>query len=300
MRGVLQTIEQAAPTNVTVLLTGESGTGKDVLARLIHERSPRREMSFVALNCAALPESILENELFGHERGAYTGATERHEGRFMRADGGTLLLDEIGEMTPALQAKLLRVLQDGTFDRVGGRQTITVDVRIVAATNANLEQAVAAGRFREDLFYRLNVVTIAIPPLRERREDIPLLAQHFIRQYARKHERTVAGITDAAMTALENHTWPGNVRELENTIERAVVLAHGELLGPCDLPATVAGSQAAEAGGHIAVPWGTTLHEVERLLIKETLRRTGNDKKLTASLLGIALRTIYRKLGDDG
>jgi two-component system response regulator HydG len=301
-RAALDAVRQAAPTSATVLLAGESGTGKELAARMVHDLSPRAAGPFVPINCAAIPDTILESELFGYERGAFTGAAARKEGRFERAHGGTLFLDEVGEMTPAVQVKLLRVLQDGVVERLGGTQPVQVDVRIVAATNKDLSAEVRAGRFREDLFYRLNVVAIRLPPLRERREDVPLLASAFLRRLAEKNARPVTGFTPAALAALERHDWPGNVRELENTVERAVVLSRGGLVDVGELPEAVRQRQAepAGAGSAISIPVGTPMEDVERLVIRETLRHTRGDKTLAAQILGIAARTIYRKLDRDG
>jgi two-component system response regulator HydG len=298
----LTMIRQAGPSSATVLLSGESGTGKELLARAIHRASPRAEHPFVAVNCAALPEGILESELFGYERGAFTGADRRREGRFEAAHQGTLFLDEVGEMSPSTQVKLLRVLQDGEFERLGSNDTIKVDLRLVAATNQDLEQAVKAGKFREDLYYRLNVIHVRVPPLRERSGDIPLLANFFLRRYAKKNDKVVEGVTARAMDAMGNHTWPGNVRELENVIERAVVLSSDTVVDLDDLPQGLTGlasmtSEKTMEGRGVYVPVGTALEEAERMLLKETLKATGGDKNLAAKLLGVATRTIYRKLG---
>ncbi len=300
---VLDALRQAGPTSATVLLSGESGTGKELAARMLHELSPRAGEPFVPINCAAIPETILESELFGYEKGAFTGAAGRKEGRFERAHGGTLFLDEVGEMSPAVQVKLLRVLQDGVVERLGGTQPVQVDVRIIAATNKDLAAEVRAGRFREDLFYRLNVVAVRLPPLRDRREDIPLLASAFLRRLAGKNAKPLTGFTTSALAALESYGWPGNVRELEHAVERAVVLSRGELVDEQDLPEAVRRAQTASGAGAppgaIVIAIGTPMEEVERLVIKETLRHTRGDKTLAAQLLGIAARTIYRKLDRD-
>ncbi|MEK7704705.1 MAG: sigma-54 dependent transcriptional regulator, partial [Myxococcota bacterium] len=281
---------------------GESGTGKELLAREIHRHSERAQGPFVAVNCAALPEGLLESELFGHERGAFTGAHARREGRFERAHGGTLLLDEIGETSPALQLRLLRVLQEGEIERIGGQETVSVDVRVVAATNRVLEDEVRAGRFREDLYYRLNVIPIHIPPLRARHGDAVLLAQHFMQRSTQKNRKSVRGFTETAIKAIDAYDWPGNVRELENAVERAVVLARGDVIGVEDLPPALSAPLGDAAirrdGDGLLVPFGTPLEEVERQLIRETLARAGGDKRTAARLLGIAVRTIYRKLGE--
>ncbi len=296
LRRVLDVATQAAPSSATVLVLGESGTGKELLARFIHERSARARAPFVAVNCSAIPESILEAELFGHERGAFTGAVARREGRFGKAAGGTLLLDEIGELSPAVQVKLLRVLQDGEYEPVGG-DTTRADVRIVAATHKDLRAEVAAGRFREDLYYRLNVIAITAPPLRERREDVPLLVDHFLGVYCAKNHRARLGVSRAALDVLVDHAWPGNVRELENAIERAAVLCRADTIGVDDLPeAIVEAARPTPAALSFAI--GTPLEEVEARLIRETLRHTRGDKGLAAQLLGISTRTIYRKLGE--
>ena len=301
-RAVLDALRQAAPASATVLLTGESGTGKELAARMLHELSPRAGAPFVPINCAAIPETILESELFGYERGAFTGAGARKEGRFERAHGGTLFLDEVGEMSPAVQVKLLRVLQDGMVERLGGTQPIRVDVRIVAATNKDLSAEVRSGRFREDLFYRLNVVAIRLPPLRERRADVSLLASAFLRRLAEKNRKPIEGFTPDALAALEAYGWPGNVRELEHAVERAVVLSRGGLVDELDLPEPVRRAHDAASPhppGTISIAVGTPMDEVERLVIRETLRHTRGDKNLAAQLLGIAARTIYRKLDRD-
>ncbi|MDQ3266995.1 MAG: sigma-54 dependent transcriptional regulator [Myxococcota bacterium] len=294
-RAFMDTLRQAAPSTATVLLMGESGTGKELAARAIHELSTRAKGPFVAVNAAALPESILEAELFGVEKGAYTGAHARREGRFERAHGGTLFLDEVGEMSASAQVKLLRVLQEGEIERLGGTQTVKVDVRLVAATNKDLIKEVAEGRFREDLYYRLNVVEVRIPSLASRREDISLLADHFVRRFAAKNSKPIKGLTPEAMAALEDYAWPGNVRELEHAIERAVVLCRGDMIDGGDLPDSVRRGPRGSAG-QLVIPIGTPMEEIERRVIHETLRHTKGDKTLAARLLGIAARTIYRKL----
>jgi two-component system response regulator HydG len=297
-RAFMDTVRQAAPSAATVLFMGESGTGKELAARAIHELSPRAKGPFIAVNCAALPESILEAELFGVEKGAFTGAVARKEGRFERASSGTLFLDEVGEMSPSAQVKLLRVLQEGEIERLGGTHTVKVDVRLVAATNKDLKREVAEGRFREDLYYRLNVVEVRIPALASRREDIPLLAEHFLRRYSAKNGKPLRGFTAEVAAVLENYAWPGNVRELEHAIERAVVLSRGEVLEVGDLPESVRNGPLG-AANQLVIPIGTPMEEVERRVINETLRHTKGDKTLAARLLGIAARTIYRKLERD-
>jgi len=289
---------QAAASEATVLLLGESGTGKELLARAIHENSPRAARPFIAINCAAIPESILEAELFGYEKGAFTGATSSREGRFEAAHGGTLLLDEIGELSRHVQVKLLRVLQEQEIERLGGSgRTRPVDIRLIAATNADLSRAVQEGRFREDLYYRLNVIPISIPPLRDRRDDIPLLVQHFLHIYAEKNGKRITGCTKAALDHLASYPWPGNVRELENAIERAVVLSREAVLGEDALPAEIRERGVPGAGAPaLSFAVGTPLADIEMRVIQETLRHTGGDKRLAAKLLGIATRTIYRRL----
>jgi DNA-binding NtrC family response regulator len=297
LRRVLEIATQAAPSSATVLVLGESGTGKELIARYIHGKSSKAKGPFVAVNCAAIPESILESELFGHERGAFTGAVQKREGRFARARGGTLFLDEIGELTPAVQVKILRVLQEGEYEPVGGH-TVKADVRIVAATNRDLAAEVEAGRFREDLFYRLNVIAITAPPLRNRREDIPLLVDHFLGVYCKKNGRARLVVPPEVMRKLMDYAWPGNVREIENVIERSAVLCRTDSLRLEDLPDAVA-EAAQPAPSAMAFPIGTPLEEVEQRMIRETLAYTNGDKSLAAQLLGISTRTIYRKLGED-
>ena len=303
VREVKELIRQVAPTSANVLILGESGTGKEIVANAIHRSSERAGRPFIKVNCAALPETLLESELFGYERGAFTGAVSRKEGRFFLADEGMLFLDEIGDMPMALQAKILRVLQEGEFERLGGNETLKVDVRIVAASNQDLTEAIAERCFREDLYYRLNVIGIHLVPLRERRGDIPLLVEHFLERFSAKNNQPVNVFSRAAVEAMSNYDWPGNIRELENSVERAVVLGRGEVLTLADLPAGVAGESReddelpVEAGSTvISIPVGTPLAEVERRVILETLRSTGGDKSAAARRLGIATRTIYRKL----
>ncbi len=294
MRATLEIARQAANSTATVLLLGESGTGKELLARYIHQHSPRDNRAFVPVNCAALPETILESELFGHEKGAFTGAVRSRQGRFVEADTGTLFLDEIAEITQTVQVKLLRALQEGEIEPVGGRTT-KVDFRLVCATNRDLTEEVKGGNFREDLFYRINVIPIRIPPLRDRLEDVPLLGGHFLRMYAAKHGKPVDGFTEEALHLMGNYGWPGNVRELENAVERAVVLCRGAHVGADDLPPELRDPQAGH-GRQVTFSVGTPLEEVERRMILETLKFTRGDKRLAADLLGIATRTIYRKL----
>ncbi len=293
---VIQMVHQIAPMKSTVLLTGESGVGKELVAEAIHLLSPRIGNPLVKVNCGALPEGIIESELFGHEKGAFTGAIAQRKGRFELAHTGTIFLDEISEMPLATQVKLLRVLQEGEFERVGGTQTLKVDVRVIAASNVDLEQAVAEKRFRKDLYYRLNVIHLEIPPLRERREDIPMLALHFLDKFCRENNRPLNGFSPAAMAALKNYSWPGNVRELQNVVERAVALSHNHMVELADLPDEI--RQHSPADDVITIPVGASLEEIERTAIIQTLRKTGGDKELTARLLGIGLATLYRRLKD--
>ena len=294
LRRVIDVATQAAPSSATVLVLGESGTGKELLARYIHEKSARPSGPFVAVNCAAIPETILESELFGHERGAFTGATSRKDGRFARASGGTLFLDEIGEaLAFAVQVKLLRVLQEWEYEPVGGK-TQKADVLIVAETNRDNVAELAAGRFREDLYYRLNVIAVVAPPLRARREDIPLLVDHFLGKYCAKNGRPRLQPTRGVIDRLADYAWPGNVRELENVIERAVVLARSDTLTEADLPEHMSASEPTAS--QLTFEIGTPLEEIELRVIRETLRRTRGDKSVAAQLLGISTRTIYRKL----
>ena len=291
MRKLKGLTNQVARSNATVLITGETGTGKELIARAIHHQSLRKAKLFVKLNCAALAEGVLESELFGHERGAFTDAYNQKRGRFEVADGGTLFLDEIGDISPAIQVKLLRVLQEGEFERVGGEETIRVDVRIIAATNQNLSEAIKEKRFREDLFYRLNVVSLDVPPLRERKEDIPLLARHFLKKY-RTSRRPIEDISEAALDYLTSYDWPGNVRELENAIERAVVLTKDSLIQAEDLSLSTHGL-ARDKG--ISLP-SKSLWEVESYLIKSVLEETHWNLKKAARILQISRTTLYSKI----
>ncbi len=293
MRRLLEEIEQVAPSEASVLLEGESGTGKGLLARRIHAVSPRAAGRMVTVNCAAIPENLLESELFGYEQGAFTGARGRKEGRFDLARGGTLFLDEVTELSLGTQVKLLRVLQEGEYERVGGTRTLEADCRILSATNRDLDRAVSEGRFREDLYYRLNVIRLRVPPLAERPEDVPLLAQFFLARYASKNRKDVAGFADEALDALSGYRWPGNVRELENVIERAVVLTRGPRVVLENLPEQVRQGRGARMVLSFRV--GTPIKEMERSMIEATLRFAGGDKNLAANLLGITARTIYRR-----
>ena len=293
-RRTVETARQVAASRATVLLTGESGTGKEVFANAIHRWSDRAGRNMVKISCAAIPETLLEAELFGYEKGAFTGAAGRRRGRFEVAHGGTLFLDEVGELPPAVQVKLLRVLQEGVFERLGSNDPIRVDVRIIAATNADLEQMVAAGTFREDLYYRLNVINIEIPPLRQRGEDVLLLAQTFLQDICEKNGKRIEGFTQAAQEALLRYDWPGNVRELENCVERAAVLCRTDLVDTDVLPpAILAGRRSGEA---VTIPVGTPLRDAEMMLLRATLDRTGGNKEQAARILGITSRTINRKL----
>ncbi len=292
---VMEQVRHIASTRATVLIEGETGTGKGLVAQAIHQNSPRKGERFVWVNCGALVEGVIESELFGHERGAFTGASGLRRGRFELADGGTLFLDEIGEMPAAVQVKLLRAIQDRSFERVGGTETIKTDVRLVTATNRDLAAEVAAGRFREDLFYRLGVVRIQMPPLRERSEDIPLLVEAFIREFNGEHGRRVTGITRGVLDRLMRYPWPGNVRELRNTVEGMAVFAEGRrALDLSDLPDAL--REVESAGEKLELRVGMTVNEAERQLIAATLRHTGNDKPRAAAMLGMGLRTLYRKL----
>ncbi|HEY0005779.1 MAG TPA: sigma-54 dependent transcriptional regulator [Pyrinomonadaceae bacterium] len=297
MQEIYALIEQVAPSSASVLLTGESGTGKEMVARTIHNLSPRKHGPFVAINCSAIPETLMESELFGHEKGAFTGAASRRQGCFELAHGGTLLLDEIAEMPPLLQAKLLRVLEERKVRRLGSTQEMPVDVRLLAATNKDPHTAIQNGQLREDLLYRLNVITIEMPPLRQRKDDLPLLAQHLVTQLSERHHRPARRINPAALDVLRSHQWPGNVRELRNVIERAVIICSGEEIErhhlapyPLDQRARVRHEDT------ISFPVGTPIDEVERQMLLRTLQKTGNNKTRAAELLGISLKTLHNKL----
>jgi two-component system response regulator HydG len=303
MQALLASIEKIALPDIPVLITGESGTGKELVARALHLGSRRKAGPFVKVNCGALAETLLESELFGHERGAFTGAVKRKLGRFELADGGTLFLDEVGDMTPGLQLKLLRVLQEREFERVGGEETIRVDVRIISATHRDLTAEVAAGRFREDLFYRLHVVPCEVPALRDRREDIPMLVEHFIRKHGPRINPTVRGIDDASLARLSAHRWPGNVRELENAVEQALVFANGDTIDVTTLPAFLRDAPSPEHT--LALPQGDrtlteVLEDLERQLIQRAYDKTGGVKTETARLLGIKTSALYYKLEKYG
>jgi len=300
---VLEVAEAVAKSDATVLVQGESGTGKELIARLVHAASPRAEHAFVAVNCAALPDSLLESELFGHEKGAFTGAQGRKIGKFELAHGGTILLDEISEMELALQAKLLRVLQEREVDRVGGREPIPVDVRVVATTNRKLEESVRAGEFRSDLYYRLNVIPLTLPPLRERKSDIKLLAEHFMREYLGDKSTS---LTKEVLDTLMEHSWPGNIRELQNAIERAAILSRGETFKECDFllgnnnsgMTPSPGNSPGQQEDKLRVSSGTTVQEMEKKLIFETLKATENNRTQAAKLLGVSIRTLRNKLNE--
>jgi len=297
MRAIYSLIEQVAPSSASVLLTGDSGTGKELVARTLHQKSPRRDKPFVAINCSAIPETLMESELFGHEKGAFTGAASRRQGCFELADTGTLLLDEIAEMPPMLQAKLLRVIEERSVRRLGSRKEISVDVRLLAATNRNPEEAVQTGTLREDLLYRLNVFRIGLPPLRDRKEDLPLLAQHLVTQLAEKHNRPARFLSSGAIAALQYHAWPGNVRELRNVIERAVVICSGEQIERHHFaPYPIEQRERLRNEDTITLPVGTPLEELERQMIMRTLQKTRNNKTRAAVLLGISLKTLHNKL----
>jgi len=296
MRKIYQVVELAAPTAASVLITGESGTGKELVAQTIHQLSPRASFPFIAINCAAIPETLLESEIFGHEKGAFTGAADRRQGCFELADRGTLFLDEIGEMTPATQVKLLRVLQERAFRRLGGRTEQSVDVRVIAATNIDPQEAVQKGRLREDLYYRLNVFAFRLPTLRERKEDMPLLVQAFINEFNTRNQRSIAGLDHQAMRMLEQYAWPGNVRELRNVIERATILAPGPFIEVKHLPPVLTQEPPAQHSEQLAISPGTTVEEAERRLIVMTLAHTRDNKTRAAEILGISLKTLHNKL----
>ena len=294
IRRAIRLIEEAAPTSAPVIITGESGTGKELAARAIHDRSPRQNRPYVAINCAAVPESLIESELFGHERGAFTGADRRREGCFERANGGSLLLDEITEMRPEMQAKLLRVLEEKRILRLGASKEQPIDVRVFAASNRSLHQSIRDGRLREDLYYRLNVYTIELPPLRDRLEDLPLLVAHFIQEFNGEHKKAVQGIGQGCLDALRAHAWPGNIRELRNVVQRAVIRCHSPVLCAGDLPTESVPQHRAEA--HFTVRLGSPMCEVERELIFRTLAFAGGNKARASNLLGMSRRNLYNRL----
>ena len=295
MRRLLELIKKVAPSRASVLITGESGVGKELVADALHSLSGRREKSFVKVHCAALSETLLESELFGHEKGAFTGAESMKKGRFELAHGGTIFLDEIGEINQTTQIKLLRVLQERTFERVGGEETIEVDVRVVAATNRNIEEEVKAGRFREDLYYRLNVVRLQVPPLRERKDDIPLLMDSFLKRFSEENSKSILGFENRARQALYRYDWPGNIRELQNCIESAVVMCSGKEISLEDLPPTIS---RFSGEGSISIPMGLSLDDAEKIIIKENLAFNNGNKTKTAEILGIERKTLAKKIGD--
>ncbi len=296
LRRCIEMALHVAGRPTTVLITGESGTGKELIADLIQENDQRRDKPYVKINCGAIPETLLESELFGHEKGAFTGAKNRRAGKFEQADGGTLFLDEVGEMSQSAQVKLLRVLQNGEFQRVGGSETIKTDVRVIASTNKDLERETEKGKFRKDLLYRLNVYPIELPPLRERKEDIPLLVNHYLKVYRAKSNNYIVGIAESAMKALKLYDWPGNVRELENAIERAVVVCTDRIIGDRELPETVLKAHTELHERSIDIEIGMPLREAEERIILETLTSVGGKKKRAAEILGIGRKTLYRKL----
>ena len=300
MREVFGLLELAAPTSAPVLLSGESGTGKELAARTLHELSPRHRDPFVPVNCAAIPETLLESEIFGHEKGAFTGALERRVGCFELAHGGTIFLDEVAEMTPSTQAKFLRILQDGMLRRLGGKTEVAVDVRVVAATNKDPEKAIRDGALREDLYYRLNVFSISLPPLRERREDIPLLIRAFLDEFDAKYDKRVKAVDEIVLEILRRHPWPGNVRELRNVIERAVIACAADVIAPAHLPAGLSNFADQGPADLIRLPVGTSLADVEREVILKTLAAVDRNKTRAAEMLGISVKTLYNKLNQYG
>lgn len=300
MREIFQTISRVAPTRATVLLAGESGVGKDMIARAIHQHSPRKDHPFVKINCTALPENLMESELFGYEKGAFTGANSSKPGKFEQADKGTVFLDEIGDVPGNIQVKLLRILQERQFERLGSNFTRSVDVRVIAATNVDLRAALEEGRFREDLYYRLNVVPISIPPLRQRTEDIPFLALHFVRKLSKDLGSNIADITPQAIDRLLEYDWPGNVRELENTIERSIVLASGSVLEASDIRIDNSRQRVVVSSQAPILPEGTTLEQWEQAMIREALRRTNGNKSQAARLLGLTRNALRYRLSQMG
>jgi len=295
MQKIFQMVRRVAPSKASVLITGESGVGKELITNAIHNLSQRKDKPFIKVHCAALSESLLESELFGHEKGSFTGATARKRGRFELANGGTIFLDEIGEINQNVQIKILRVLQEHKFERVGGEETIEVDVRVIAATNKDLEKEIAAGRFREDLYYRLNVVHINVPPLRERKDDIPLMVNSFLAEFAKENGKVIEGIDSRARSALYKYDWPGNIRQLRNCIESAVVMCEGKIVTLDDLPPTISQSSQEDV---IQVPVGITMDEAEKIIILQNLAINKGNKTKTADILGIGRKTLHRKLDE--
>jgi two-component system response regulator HydG len=300
MKKLFETTALVAPSEATVLIFGESGTGKELIANAIHQNSPRKERPLITVNCAALPETLLESELFGHEKGSFTGAIARKQGRFQLAHHSSIFLDEVAEMAPATQAKILRVLQEREFEPLGSTQTIKVDTRVIAATNKNLEEEIKKGRFREDLYYRLNVVSLEVPPIRERREDISLLADFFLKRYAEKNKRILKGFTPRAMDLLMRYDWPGNVRELENVVERAVIMARGEMITPAEFPDILQELDPEVKATYVDLSPGRTLKDVEKDMIIRTLEETAGNRTHAAKILGISRRTLQLKLKEYG
>jgi two-component system response regulator HydG len=300
MQKLFETMAMAAPTDATILITGESGTGKELIASAIHQNSLRREKPMVKVNCAALPEALLESELFGHEKGAFTGALKSRRGRFHLSHKGSIFLDEIAEMAPATQTKILRVLQEREFEPLGGSNTVQVDTRVIAATNKILEEEIRNGRFREDLYFRINVININVPPLRSRHEDIPLLADFFLKQYAEKNRRLIKGFTPRATDLLMRYDWPGNVRELENVVERAVIMARGDMITPTEFPETLQSLDPDVKKNHVDLTAGRSLKEVEKVMILKTLEETNGNRTHAAKILGISRRTLQLKLKEYG
>jgi DNA-binding NtrC family response regulator len=297
MKNVFETIELVAPSRANVLIYGESGTGKEMIADAIHHNSPREDKPYIKVHCAALPESLLESELFGHEKGAFTGAIARKRGRFELAHLGSLFLDEVGEIPSQIQVKLLRVIQEREFERVGGEILLKVDVRIISATNKNLKEEVENGTFREDLYYRLDVVSIHVPPLRDRRDDVPLMVHKFMEEFSKENNKEIEGITNGALQALVAYKWPGNVRELRNVIESIVVLTKGNIISEQDLPQYIL---SRDEQSHLKIPAGVTLQEAEKRLILFTLQNTGGNKTKASEILNIGRKTLHRKLGEYG
>jgi DNA-binding NtrC family response regulator len=294
MRRAMELVEKVAPSKASVVITGQSGTGKEMVARAIHQLSPRRDKPFIAINCSAIPATLIESEMFGHERGAFTGADQRRLGAWELADGGTLFLDEVGEIPIELQAKFLRVLEEERLRRLGGKSEIMVDVRVISATNRDLKEEIKATRFREDLYFRLNVFHINLAPLKERREDIPVLVQHFIDRFAREGGKKLHGVSPQAMKLLSDYAWPGNIRELRNTLERAVILCGSGTIDPEHLPSELAAGGGESA--YLKLPYGLPLREIEKEYILATLTRLQNNKARTAQALGISEKTLYNKL----
>ena len=300
MKTLFDTMALVAQSEATVLIFGESGTGKELIADAIHQNSPRKDHPFIKVNCAALPETLLESELFGHEKGAFTGAVARKQGRFQLSHKSSIFLDEVAEMAPTTQAKILRVLQEREFEPIGSSQTIKVDTRVIAATNKNLEEEIKAGRFREDLYYRLNVVSLEVPPARERREDISLLADFFLKRYAKRNKRIIKGFTPRAMDLLMRYEWPGNVRELENIVERAVIMARGEMITPAEFPDILQQLDPDVKATYVDLSTGRTLKDVEKDMIIRTLEETNGNRTHAAKILGISRRTLQLKLKEYG